>query len=213
MIKLTNISKAFKNNILLDDVTFSIESNKKTLIKGVNGSGKSVLLKLIVGYSSPDEGEIVIDNFTLHKDGDFIPNAGVSINAPEFVKNLTGLENLLELATVRKVATEEDIRNLANKLGLEKDLKKKYKTYSLGMKQKMRIIQALMDKPKYLILDEPFDALDQSSCKIVADMLDDFIKQSGNTLVFTTHSTEFEKFADDIYILNNKKVVEVQKQN
>ncbi|MFQ6792655.1 ABC transporter ATP-binding protein [Thomasclavelia sp.] len=205
MITVTNINKSFKNNELFINTTFTINEGSKTLIKGINGSGKSVLLKLLVGYSKVDSGEIIIDDYILHKDKDFIQNAGISINAPEFLKNVSGLDNLLYLAKIRNIATTQDIIALAKKLDLENSLSKKYKTYSLGMKQKMRIIQALMDKPKYLILDEPFDALDHKSCNIVKELLNQHI-QSGGTLIFTSHNAEFENFADDILELENKNI-------
>lgn len=197
MIIAKNISKKFKELILFENASCKIEDKSKTLIKGVNGSGKSVFLKILVGYSTPDTGCIIIDDYELQKDKDFISNAGVSINAPEFMKNETGLQNLIKLAEIRKIASKEDIINLATKLGMEQAIYKKYKTYSLGMKQKMRIIQALMDKPKYLILDEPFDALDKKSCMVVEQVLDEHVK-AGGTLIFTTHSTVYEDFADSI---------------
>ncbi len=205
MITFENVNKSFKEIVLFENISFIVPEKTKVLIKGVNGSGKSVLLKLLVGYSIPNSGNIVIDDCLLHKDSDFIPNSGVSINAPEFIKNISGLDNLLELAKIRNVATKEDILLLANRLGLEQSLYKKYKTYSLGMKQKMRIIQAMMDKPKYLILDEPFDALDQKSIEIVKELLNEHI-QSGGTLLFTSHTKENEDFADKIFEIEDKKI-------
>lgn len=203
MIEVKNVSKKFKDVVLFENTSVKFESGKKTLIKGANGTGKSVLLKMLVGYSTPNSGEIIVNNdYRVGIDNDFILDAGISINAPEFCNNWTGLENLLYLSNIRKIATKEDIINLCINLGIDNVLNKKYKTYSLGMRQKMRIVQALMDKPKYLILDEPFDALDLTSQQKVVDILNDFVKQD-NLLIFTTHSSEYEKFADIIYEIDN----------
>lgn len=205
MIELKNINKSFKSIELFKCLNVVFEENKKILIKGVNGSGKSVLLKMIVGYSKPTNGEIHINNLQLHKDMDFLPNAGISINSPEFVGNLTGIENLKILAKIRNIASEKDIYTLAKLLNFDEDIDKKYKNYSLGMKQKLRIIQALMDQPKYLILDEPFDALDQKSCEALLKILQEFVSK-GNTLIYTTHTKEYEDFADQIYLINDKNL-------
>ena len=209
MIEVKNVFKKYKDIVLFEDTSVKFQIGKKVLIKGANGTGKSVFLKMIVGYSRPDSGEIIVDNYKIGEDNDFILNSGISINAPEFYNNWTGLENLMYLANIRKLASENDIIKLATDLELENVLNKKYKTYSLGMRQKMRIIQALMDNPKYLILDEPFDALDAKSQKKVSDILDKFI-DNNKLLIFTTHNSEHEKFADDIYEINDFKVKPVK---
>lgn len=206
MIEIKDVSKKYKDIELFDNISAKFKEGNKILIKGENGTGKSVLLKMLVGYSHPDSGAIIVDDYIIGKDRDFINNAGVSINAPEFFNNWTGLENLLYLANIHKVATKEDIIEFCKIFDLETSLNKKYKTYSLGMKQKMRIIQALMDKPKYLILDEPFDSLDFNSQKKVVNILNTFITEE-KTLIYTTHSSEYEDFADEIYKIEDHKLV------
>lgn len=209
MIELDNISKNYNNIVLFKDLSLKLETGKKILIQGPNGSGKSVLLKMLVGYSQISNGKIFIENKQLGKDLEFIPNSGISINAPEFCSNLTGMDNLLYLSKIRKIATKEEIIMLAKKFHLDKDLNKKYKTYSLGMKQKMRIIQALMDKPKYLILDEPFDNLDKESQEQAIELLNEFINKD-TMLIFTSHNSEYEKFADNIYKINDYKLEKIK---
>lgn len=206
MIQFNAVSKKFKDLLLFEDVNINIREGKKTAIVGPNGSGKSVLLKLIVGYSAPTLGSIVIDGKKLQQDIDFVPNGGVSINAPEFIGSLTGLENLREIARIRRCVKEADIILLAKKVNFEVELSKKYKTYSLGMKQKMRLIQALMERPDYLILDEPFDGLDRLSKKIVIEMLDEYVEETGCTLVFTNHGEEVFEIADVVYEIDDKKL-------
>ncbi len=212
MIELINVSKSFNKRMIFQELNVAFSSGKKIYIRGVNGSGKSVLLKMIVGYSRPDKGMIKVDGIQIGKDRDFIPNAGVSINAPEFIKSLSGMENLLELANIRKVAKKEDILKLADYLDLQDDLKKKYSTYSLGMKQKLRIIQAVMEKPQYLILDEPFDALDKESKEKVSRLLDDFITSSSDRcLIYTSHDSKMDDFADEVYEIDDYDLVKVEK--
>lgn len=208
MIKIKNVCKSFKEIILFDNVSMTIPSGVKVLIKGENGTGKSVFLKMLVGYSKIDSGNIVIDGLKIGKDRDFIPNAGVSINAPEFCNDMTGLENLLYLAKTKNIATKEEIISLCDSLNLTNFLNKKYKTYSLGMKQKMRIIQALMDKPKYLILDEPFDALDYESQKKLVNVLNDYMDKT-KTIIFTSHNKNYEDFADVVYEINDYKMKKI----
>lgn len=203
MIKLDNVSKRYKNLKIFDNVNLIIPENKKILIKGINGSGKSVFLKLLTGFSKPDSGEIFIDDYKLNEKNEFIKDAGVMINAPEFMADRTGIDNLLFLANINKKINKDEIMELVVKFGMEENINKLYKTYSLGMKQKLRIIQALMERPKYLILDEPFDALDKKSRELVNSILNDFIKGNHCTLIYTSHSSEAEDFADLIYEIND----------
>lgn len=206
MIILENISKSYKNINLFKDVNVIFYPNKKNFIEGENGSGKSVLLKIICGFSRPDKGSVRVDNYTVGEDVDFIQNAGISINSPEFFNNLSGWENLLYIAKIRKIATEETIKDLCVKFDLEEDIHKKYKYYSLGMKQKLRIIQAIMENPEILILDEPFDALDKYTKKILKDYLDEYIKKENHYLIYTSHTKEDKEFADAVYTIDRKTV-------
>lgn len=209
MIEIKDVCKRYNTNILFDHADAVIYSGQKTYIRGINGSGKSVLLKMIVGYYKPDSGAITADGYTIGKDGDFLRDAGISINAPQFVPNLTGIENLLELAAIRKVTKEEDIYYLAEKLHMDQDLGKKYRLYSLGMQQKLRMIQALMERPRYLILDEIFDALDDQSKQTVQELLDEFIKDHEDRyVIYTSHEDRMDRFADRTLILQNKKILE-----
>lgn len=201
MIRLEGVSKSFKGFELFNDINCEFPLGKKILIKGPNGSGKSVLLKMIVGFLTPDTGKILVEDEVIGQTRDFIQDAGISINAPEFQHNLSGLDNLIKLANIRNVADEKDIIAYAKVLKLN-HLDKKYKNYSMGMKQKMRIIQAIMDQPKYLILDEPFDALDKESQRILRDLLDEYVTEN-RLLIYTNHNLEHENFADMIFEIDD----------
>lgn len=207
MIQLDDVSKKFKNVELFSHVNVTFEQGKKIQIKGVNGSGKSVLLKMIVGYSGCDSGRVVVDGNVIRKDVDFIPDAGVMINAPEFIGNMSGIDNLVYIASIRKRVTREEILQYVEQFGLTADIEKKYRTYSLGMKQKMRLIQALMEKPSYLILDEPFDALDTKGRELVIGILNDYMKSEERTLLFTSHMMETDGLAEIVYEIEDRNLV------
>lgn len=203
MIELRDVTKSFKSNIIFKNVNIKME-NKKIKIKGENGVGKSVLLKIIVGYSQVDSGEILIDNYLLNQDYDFIQNAGVSINSPEFIKNWSGRENLEYLRRIKNISSKDDMNILIDTFSLKNDINKKYKTYSLGMKQKLRIIQSLLDKPKYLILDEPFDALDKNSKRVARELIENYLdEKEDRMLIYTSHDESDDNFALEVYNIDN----------
>ena len=205
MIKLENISKAYKDITLFNGVNAEFESGSRIAIKGVNGSGKSVLLKMVCGYAKPDSGRILIDGQDLGKGQDFIRNAGISINSPEFIDSMSGMDNLLYLIDIQKKATKADVLALAERLRLD-GLNKKYKTYSLGMRQKMRLIQALVEKPDYMILDEPFDALDDTSRETAKQVLEEY--SENKTLIFTSHNQEdIDALATVIYQIDDHQLI------
>lgn len=205
MIKLENISKAYKDITLFNGVNAEFESGTRIAIKGVNGSGKSVLLKMVCGYAKPDSGRILIDGQELGKGQDFIRNAGISINSPEFIDSMSGMDNLLYLIDIQKKATKADVLALAERLRLD-GLNKKYKTYSLGMRQKMRLIQALVEKPDYMILDEPFDALDDTSRETAKQVLEEY--SENKTLIFTSHNQEdIDALATVIYQIDDHQLI------
>lgn len=189
IITLENISKSYKSGTILDNVSFSFEKGKCYGIIGRNGSGKSVLLKLIAGFAYPDSGKITIRGKTLKKDIDFVDDAGVIINSPEFINSMSGLNNLLYLAEIRKKIGKEKVLETLKTIGLESAMKKRVSTYSLGMKQRLRFAQAIMEEPELLILDEPMNALDNDAVSEVRTLLLS-LKNQGKTIILTSHSTE-----------------------
>lgn len=208
MIELQNINKRFGDNVIFENFSLRIENGKKYIIIGDNGVGKSLLLKIMVGYSKVQSGKVIIDGEVLGEKFDFMPDCGVSIDAPQFIDNLSGLDNLLEIAKILKIADKNHIIELAKVLNLHNDLHKKYKTYSLGMRQKMRIIQAMMESPRILILDEPFDALDDMSKTAVKNLIDQYLVNDENRIViFTSHDSQMRDFADTVLLINDKKIV------
>ncbi|MCH5203812.1 MAG: ATP-binding cassette domain-containing protein [Oscillospiraceae bacterium] len=189
IITLENVSKKYKDRTILENMNFSFEKGKCYGIVGRNGSGKSVLLKLIVGFAYPDSGNITIRGKQLKKDIDFVDDAGVIINSPEFINGMSGLNNLLYLADIRKKTNKERIIEVLRNLDLEGAMKKRVSTYSQGMKQRLRLAQAIMEEPELLILDEPMNALDDDAVREIREMLLS-LKNEGKTIILTSHNSE-----------------------
>lgn len=206
MIELKNISKGFKNKQVFSGITITIETGKCVGIIGENGCGKSVLMKLICGFSKPDSGEIIIDGEKLGEHRDFIPNCGVIINSPEFIGHYTGFENLMLLASIRKQIGKNEILDVLKKVGLTEAANIKYKSYSLGMKQRLRLAQAIMETPDYLILDEPMNALDTEGIAIADSIIDEY-HRLGRTILMTSHNAnDIERHCDYVLKVDKQSV-------
>ena len=185
-IKLENVSKRFKNENVLKGISYSFESGKIYSIVGRNGSGKSVLLKIIAGLYLQDKGNVLFDNKNYNMINEIPNNLGIVIEQPSFINDLTGLENLKLLASIRNVATERDIVESLETVNLKDDMNKKYSKYSLGMRQKLSIAQAIMEQQKVILLDEPFNGIDRQSVVAIKEYLKR-VKNEDKLIIITTH--------------------------
>ena len=185
-IKLENVSKRFKNENVLNGISYSFESGKIYSIVGRNGSGKSVLLKIIAGLYLQDKGKVLFDNKNYNMINEIPDNLGIVIEQPSFINDLTGLENLKLLASIRNVATERDIVESLETVNLKDDMNKKYSKYSLGMRQKLSIAQAIMEHQKVILLDEPFNGIDRQSVVAIKEYLKR-VKNEDKLIIITTH--------------------------
>ncbi len=185
------ISKSFGNEKVLKDVSLHLERGKIHGIIGRNGSGKTVLMKCICGFLRPTVGKVSVFGKTVGTDCDFAPDTGMLIEMPGFLIHETGMNNLLWLAKLGKGATREKVANLIRLVGLDPAMKKKVGQYSLGMRQRLGIAQALLDDPALLILDEPMNGLDKNGVKDIRSLLLD-LKHQGKTILLASH------FAQDI---------------
>lgn len=207
IIEVKHVSKSFKNIPIFDDVTISFESGKCYGLVGYNGSGKSVFFKMLCQFIRPDTGEIIISNKFLSNKGDYPQNFGIIIDRPGFIGNKTGYENLKELASIKNEISDQKIKDTMHLLGINPDLKQKMKNYSLGMKQKIALAQAIMENQSVLILDEPFNGLDSSSVNNVRDIIIDLKKQN-KTILLTSHNQEdLDILCDEIYMIDQHKFV------
>jgi len=208
LITIENLSKGFKNKEVLKDINLKIYENSITGIIGRNGSGKTVLLKIISGLYFQDNGSIIYnEKYSLNNDYGILIDSG-------FLDNETGYENLKTLALLRNKISDNDIIDIIKWVGLNPFDKTKYKNYSTGMKQKLRIAQALMENPKVLILDEPFNGLDQKSVDYFRNELIK-LKNEGVTIILTSHYKEdIEKLCDKVYEMNEgiMKLYEMDKK-
>ncbi|UJW59059.1 ATP-binding cassette domain-containing protein [Bacillus sp. A116_S68] len=205
-IEITNVSKTYKKTTLLDNISLQIEEGKTYGFVGYNGSGKSLLFKAICGLTKIQEGQIIVNNEQIGKDTDFINNAGVIVETPNFIPSLSGIENLRLLAEIQHTISDKEINEALVKVGLESHKDKKVKHYSLGMKQRLRIAQAIMENPKILILDEPFNGLDKDGIEIIHQLL---LKEKslGKTILLTSHhENDIDTLCDVVFEMNNGKI-------
>lgn len=202
-IEIKNYNKIIGKNNILTDINLSLNSNKTYGFKGHNGSGKSMLMRAISGIIFPTSGQVYINNINISAKKRVYENIGVLIESPGFLDNKTGYENLMILASIRDIISEVDVKKWMLKFYLDPEDKKKVKGYSLGMKQKLGIIQALMENPDILLLDEPTNALDEQS-KIIFNSEILKLKNTGKLIVLSSHNhEELKNICDEIIELEN----------
>lgn len=205
MIKIENLTKIYDENKILDDISITFEEGKIYGIVGKNGSGKSVLLKTICGFIRPDKGEILFDNINIVKKQTFPPETGAMFENSGFIPNISGFENLKLLASINNIISEEEILKSVDIVNLKEDINKKYYKYSLGMRKKLGICQAIMENQKYIILDEPFNGIDDESLKKIKIQLKK-IKENKIIIISTHIKEDIEKLCDEVYKISNGKI-------
>ena len=208
MIEISHVSKSFQTYRALDDVSLDIEKGKIYGIIGRNGSGKTVLFKCICGFLKTDSGEIKVDGKTIGKEIEAPQNAGIIIENPGFLSAYSGYQNLKFLADINKKIGKQEIRDVLEKVGLDPTIKKPVGKYSLGMRQRLGIAQAIMENPSLLILDEPMNGLDYQGVKDVRKILLD-LKEEGKTILLASHNREDIAFlCDETVHIDHGKLVE-----
>lgn len=207
ILELKEISKDIRKNNILDNINLKMEGGKVYGLKGKNGCGKTMLMRVISGLIKPTKGQVIINNEVLGKDISFPRSIGVLIENPSFLRQYTGFDNLKMLASIKGEIGDEEIEATLKKVGLEPDDKRKYRKYSLGMKQKLGIACAVMETPDIVILDEPINAIDQSGVENVRSILDE-LKEKDKIIIIACHDTEeMELLADVIFEMENGKIV------
>ena len=187
MVEIKNYCKSIKSRPILNNVSYNFEYGKIYGIYGHNGSGKTMLLRAIAGLLVPDSGSVVIDGKVLHKDMSFPPSIGIVIENMNLLPQYNAFDNLKILGKIKKTATDEDIKTALERVGLKSDLK--VKKFSLGMKQRLNIAQAVFEKQKIILLDEPTNALDNDGVQLIYKLLK-VEKERGALVVITTHHKE-----------------------
>ena len=205
-VEVKNVTKRFKDNTVLNNVNITFESGKIYGLLGRNGSGKSVLLKLLCGFYNPDQGEILYDGVNIVGDNIFPPNTRALIEKPNFLPDLTGMENLKLLASIQNRIKVNDILKIVEQLNLKNDINKKYKTYSLGTTQKLGIAQVLMENPDVIILDEPLNGVENETANKIRKLLLSK-KNEGKLIIIASHiKDDFDAIIDEVYEFDNGNV-------
>lgn len=206
VIRLESVSKSYQRRNLYADVNVTVSRGRSHAIVGPNGSGKSVMMRLMCGFLRPDSGTVTIDPALLDGGRTFPDRFGIVIDKPGMLPHLTGFENLRRLAEIQRTIGPERIREVMVSFGLDADARQRVQQYSLGMKQKLNLCQAVMEDPEVLILDEPFNALDADSAEALRGRLQQFVSD-GHTVVFTSHdSRDVERLADTVIRIDEGKV-------
>ncbi len=206
-ILIKNLTKKLDNNVVLDNINLVLNSGEIIGFVGRNGSGKSMLFKSLCGFVVPDEGSIVINGKDLYKESEFPESTAALIENPTFIRNLSGYDNLELLASINKKISDADILNTLKEVDLFDEKDKKFKKYSLGMKRKLGIAQVLMENPDIMILDEPFNGLDESSVEKIRKIIIKK-KKEGKLIIIATHIKEdIEKLCDRVYVLDSGKII------
>lgn len=207
MIKIVNLQKKIKHAEVLTDINYSFEPGKIYGVFGKNGSGKTMLLRSLAGLIIPTSGEIFIDNKQLHQDISFPPSMGIIIENMELLPQFDAKTNLKIIAKIKNIASEQDIENAINRVGLAPHADKKIKKYSLGMKQRLNIAQAIFEKPDIILLDEPTNAIDDQGIELVNQLLLEE-KQRGATIIIASHHKEdIEPLCDTCLRMDQGKII------
>lgn len=212
ILDVSNVTKSFGNRIAVNNISFSIREGEIFGFLGPNGAGKTTTMKLICGLCSITKGQIRICNFDIPKDKEkALQHVGALIENPLMYPNMTGYENLKYYASLYKNISKDDIMKYARIVGLEHRLKDKVKTYSLGMKQRLGIAQALLHSPKLLILDEPLSGLDPNGVKEMRDFLKMLAKEYNIAILISSHMlADMEQICDTIAIIDNGQLLEIK---
>lgn len=209
MVELIHVYKKIGRRELLSDINFIIPRGTICGLSGANGSGKTLIMKIISGLYLPSSGQVKINGKISSVLSRFPESIGIFIENPEFIPSLTGYENLKMIADIKKIISSEEIKKVMCRVGLDINDDKKFKNYSLGMKQKLGIAAAIMEKPDLIILDEPFNAIDKVGIGIVKSIIAEE-KKRGATIILASHNNDlFDELVDMKIEIAEGRVIEI----
>lgn len=208
-IEMEHVTKSFGDDTILSDIDVTMERGKVYGFAGNNGSGKTVLMKCICGFLPITKGCIRVGGKVIGTEIDFPESLGVIIETPGFLPNLTGIRNLRILADLNRKIGVEEVRTAIERVGLDPGLKKPVANYSLGMRQRLGIAQAIMEDPEFLILDEPFNGLDKHGVADIRKLLLE-LKERGKTIILASHNSEdIRILCDKVYEMDGGRMKEL----
>lgn len=208
MIQLQNVTKRIKENTVLDNVSYTFKSGFVYGLYGQNGSGKTMLLRAISGLINLDSGSIFIDGEKLHDKIEFPPETCIVIENMELLPECSAKRNLQMLAKIKNIADEKDIIFSLERVGLDPDSDKKVKKFSLGMKQRLNIAQAIFENQKIILLDEPTNALDEEAVQLIYKIIREEKSRGATIIVATHHKEDLKEVCDVILKIAEGKIVE-----
>lgn len=205
IVKVENVIKYFKQEKVLDDVNMNLETGHIYGIVGKNGAGKTVLFKIIAGFIKPSSGKVTVAGKIIGVDRDFPDSLGLIIETPGFLSQYNAYQNLLYLANINNKISKEDIKESIRMVGLDPDSNKKVGKFSLGMRQRLGIAQAIMENPNLIILDEPMNGLDKKGIEDVKELLLK-LKGDGKTILMASHYAEDMEICDEVFQMEDGKL-------
>ena len=206
-ITFDRVSKKIGRNEVIKDISFHIKSNTIVGLKGINGSGKTMIMRLIAGLIYPTHGKVLISEYELGKDISFPPSISMLLENPSFLNGYTGYDNLFMLADIKSIINKNRINDVMKLVGLETGGRKKYRKFSLGMKQRLGLAAAIMEYPDIILLDEPTNSLDEDGIELVKKIVK-MEKARGATVVMSCHDSAFlESCSDEIFEISDGKIL------
>jgi len=207
-VQVNMVSKRIKDRLVLDDINLEVPTGSVCGITGPNGSGKSMLLKVITGLVLSTGGQVIVLDKVIGRDVEFAPHTGSLIDIPGFLPRYSGLENLELLAMIRGIVTREEIFEAMNRVGLDPNDKRPFRTYSTGMRQRLGIAQAIMERPRLVLLDEPTRGIDRDGHQQIYALIQQ-LKKEGTTVILTSHySSELQNLCDGFYVMNQGRLLD-----
>ena len=212
VLEIKNLTKNYRKRTVVDNVSFNVYEGEIFGFIGPNGAGKSTTIKMITGLSHMDQGDVIIDGYSVKTQfKKAIANVGAIIESPELYNYMSGYDNLMYFATLHKGITKQRVKEIAKLVGLEDRINDKVKKYSMGMKQRLGIAQALLHNPKLLILDEPTNGLDAYGIIEMRNLLKKIARQEKVAILISSHIlSELEQICDTIAIIKQGRIVELK---
>lgn len=206
-IEIKNLTKTFGKHKVLDNVSLTVPQKQIIGLVGINGSGKTMLMRCICGFVIPEKGEIVVNGTTIGEKNNFAKDIGIIIEMPGFLPVYSGITNLSILASYSGKKSKEELALLMKKVGLDPEDKRPVRKYSMGMRQRLGIAQAIMDNPSLLVLDEPFNGLDKKGVEEIRKLLIN-LRAEGKTMILTSHHSEdIRSLCDCVYEMDGGQIV------
>jgi ABC-2 type transport system ATP-binding protein len=206
-LKACHISKVIKDRLVLDDISLTLESGNIYGLVGRNGSGKTMLFRALSGLIHTNRGEVMLDNKTLGTDFSVLPSMGIVLENVSLYPELTGYDNLKYLASFKGLANHEDIILSIKRVGLDPADKRIYKKYSLGMKQRLAIAQAIMEKPDVIMLDEPTNGLDSDGVELIRSLILEEKARGALVLLASHNQYDIQHLSDHVYTIDHGRII------